>query len=125
MLRASDADATLDPEAIPALEGALSLLGRGITSSLHADNVAALSALGPDEAAQTSPLAALLIDPQTAGGLLAGVPAERAAACVAELRRLDYDAAEIGFVEPANSDQPRVHLGRRIAETLPERVAAK
>ena len=45
MLRASDMDAVLDPEAIPALDGALSLLGRGITSSLHADNVAALAAL--------------------------------------------------------------------------------
>ena len=79
MLRASAMDARLDPDAIPALEGALALLGEGVTSSLHADNVAALAAL--DDAAQTpTPLAALLIDPQTAGGLLAGVPAERAAA---------------------------------------------
>ena len=47
MLRASDMDAVLDPDAIPALDGALSLLDRGITSSLHADNIAALAALAP------------------------------------------------------------------------------
>ena len=47
MLRASGMDAVLDPEAIPALDGALPLLGRGVTSSLHADNIAALAALDP------------------------------------------------------------------------------
>ena len=54
MLRASDMDAVLDPEAVPALDGALSLLDRGITSSLHADNIAALAALAP--ARQTRPM---------------------------------------------------------------------
>ena len=52
----------------------------------------------------------MLIDPQTAGGLLAGVPAERAADCLAELHRLGYRAAEIGVVAPANGDKPRVWL---------------
>ena len=97
MLRASSMDATLDPDAIPALEGARALLAKGITSSLHSDNVAALAAL--DEAAQTHPLAPLLIDPQTAGGLLAGVPADRARDCLDELRQLGYRAALIGRIE--------------------------
>ena len=97
MLRASGMDATLDPDAIPALEGARALLAKGITSSLHSDNVAALAAL--DEAAQTHPLAPLLIDPQTAGGLLAGVPADRARHCLDELRQLGYRAALIGRIE--------------------------
>jgi len=123
MLRASDMDAVLDLEAIPALDGAVSLLGRGITSSLHADNVAALSALGPD-ASPGNAIAALLIDPQTAGGLLAGVPANRALACVAELRRLDYRAAEIGFVTRASGGEPRVRLDRGAAEALPEPAVA-
>jgi selenide,water dikinase len=110
MLRASHMNAVLDPEAIPALDGAVSLLGRGITSSLHADNVAAMAALGPGAPSLTDPNAALLIDPQTAGGLLAGVPAEGAAACVAELRGLDYRAAEIGFVTQAEGGEPRIEL---------------
>src|SRR5207245_10599115 len=42
MLRASNMNAVLDPHAIPALDGAVSLLGRGITSSLHAYNLVAL-----------------------------------------------------------------------------------
>ena len=124
MLRASDMDAALDPEAIPAIDGALSLLGRGITSSLHADNIASLTALGPGEMIEANPIAALLIDPQTAGGLLAGVPADRAAACIAQLRRLDYRAAEIGRVEHASGSNPRVRLARGITEVLPETVIA-
>jgi selenide, water dikinase len=101
-------DARLDPEAIPALDGALALLALGLTSSLHGANAAALAALAdgdPDPA-----LAALLVDPQTAGGLLAGVPAERAAPCLDELRRLGYRAAQIGMVVAGSGGAPRVRL---------------
>ncbi|HVB14953.1 MAG TPA: selenide, water dikinase SelD [Stellaceae bacterium] len=108
MLAASGADARLDSEAIPALDGALALFSDGLASSLHSANIAALAALV--DADQRSPLAALLIDPQTAGGLLAGVPAERAAACLAELCRLGYEAAEIGVVTQRSGDRPQVAL---------------
>jgi selenide,water dikinase len=110
MLSASAADARLDPEAIPALDGALSLLRSGLTSSMHTGNLGALTALSSGEIARDPALAALLIDPQTAGGLLAGVPAEGASSCVAELRRLGYRAAEIGIVLPGSGERPRVFL---------------
>ena len=77
---------------------------------MHTGNLGALTALSSGEIARDPALAALLLDPQTAGGLLAGVPAERAAACLAELRRLGYRAAEIGIVLPASSKRPRVFL---------------
>ena len=124
MLRASNMDAVLSPEAIPALDGAVALLGRGLTSSLHADNVAAMAALGRGAPSSTDPLAALLIDPQTAGGLLAGVPADRAPVCLAELRGLGYGAAEIGFVTRASGAEPRVHLEEGAVEALPRPVIA-
>jgi selenide,water dikinase len=123
MLRPSGMDAVLDPEAIPALDGALPLFGSGVTSSLHADNIAALAALDP--AAQLHQMAPLLIDPQTAGGLLAGVPANRAAACVAELRRLGYRAALIGRVAGLSGSEPRVYFEAVAAQPVPELVAAK
>jgi selenide, water dikinase len=119
MLRASDKDAALDPEAIPALEGALDLIARGITSSLHADNLAALAALDADAA---PPFAALLIDPQTAGGLLAGVPTARAEACLAELRRLGYRAAMIGRILPASGAEPRILFEPGAADLVAEPV---
>jgi len=124
MLRASDFDAVLDLEAIPALDGAVSLFGRGITSSLHADNIAALAALGTGHTNPADPIAALLIDPQTAGGLLAGVPADRSSRCVDELRGLGYRAAEIGFVSPAADGDPKVHLDPGATHALPEPAVA-
>src|SRR5437764_5718240 len=109
MLTASDADVLLDPDRVPGLDGAMTLLREGLASSLHAGNSIALSSL-TGEAAQDPALAALLIDPQTAGGLLAGVPADRATDCLAELQRLGYRAAEIGVVAPRSGGKPRVSL---------------
>ncbi|HEY8871521.1 MAG TPA: selenide, water dikinase SelD, partial [Stellaceae bacterium] len=102
--------ARLDPEAIPALDGALALLAGGLTSSLHDANRSALAALAPGAAENDPALAALLVDPQTAGGLLAGVPAERAAACLDELRRIGYRAADIGMVVASPGGRPLVWL---------------
>ena len=83
MLRAGGVDAELDLAAIPRLPGADALFERGFRSSLHAANAAfaiALHGLDPDD-----PRASLLIDPQTSGGLLAAVPADRAFACAEAL----------------------------------------
>ncbi|WP_158047594.1 selenide, water dikinase SelD [Skermanella pratensis] len=95
MMQASGTCVRLDPAAVPALAGARELLEAGIRSTLHAGNSAAA-------AHADGPVPDLLFDPQTAGGLLAGVPAGRAEACVAKLRGLGYDlAAVVGSVESA------------------------
>jgi selenide,water dikinase len=107
MLAASGVDACLDPDAIPALDGALALLAAGLTSSLHAGNQASLAALAGDCAPA---LAALLIDPQTAGGLLAGVAAESATACLDELRQAGYRAVDIGVVVVRAGDRLQARL---------------
>ncbi|GAB4399302.1 MAG: hypothetical protein OHK0048_12470 [Rhodoferax sp.] len=91
MLRASGVDAQLVLEAVPALDGALDCLADGVVSSLHRENRFFLDALvlEPD-APDHDPRRTLLVDPQTAGGLLAGVPAEQAQSCVAALRAAGY-----------------------------------
>jgi selenide, water dikinase len=122
MLHASGMDAAIDPDAIPMLDGALALIQQGIVSSLHADNEAALAALDPDDRAH--PLAPLLIDPQTAGGLLAGVPAARARDCLDDLRRLGYRAAVVGQVEDMRGSEPQIRLDAGVALTPPEPVVA-
>jgi selenide, water dikinase len=113
----------IDPESIPALNGALPLLAAGITSSLHAENIAALSVLSP--AVRTHEIGPLLIDPQTAGGLLAGVPAALAASCLTQLHELGYRAAVIGRVAGVSGAEPRVDFERGAAQAPTEPVAAK
>lgn len=82
MLAASGLSAELDLAAIPLYEGALALARAGIASTLLPENLALGSLLrGETDAAAR----AILFDPQTSGPLLAGIPADQAAACV--LRR--------------------------------------
>ncbi|MBK7136895.1 MAG: selenide, water dikinase SelD [Rhodocyclales bacterium] len=101
MTRPSAVDAELDLKALPLLEGAADMAAAGILSSLQPANVRLRRALRNQEEALSHPSYPLQFDPQTAGGLLAGVPAERADACLAELRRLGYvHAARIGRVLP-------------------------
>jgi len=101
MTRASGVDAEIDLGALPVLEGAEETVAAGILSSLQPANVRLRRALRNQEAMVKHPRYALVFDPQTAGGLLAGVPAGQAEACVAALRALGYpSAAAIGRVLP-------------------------
>jgi selenide,water dikinase len=101
MLRASGVSASLESAALPALPGARALLGGGVRSTFHAQNVASASLLCDAGRLEARPEGALLFDPQTSGGLLFGVSAERAHAALTALREGgDEEAACIGRVEP-------------------------
>ena len=106
MTRASEVDARLILDSIPVLDGARESVARGVFSSLQPQNVRLRRAVRDLDRAQALPLYPLLFDPQTAGGLLAGVPGARAEACVAALRAAGCArAAIIGHVLP-RSDVP-------------------
>jgi len=99
MTRPSGVDAELDLAALPILEGAEQTAAAGILSSLQPANVRLRRALRNQAQMVRHPRYPLLFDPQTAGGLLASVPAARAEDCLRRLRELGYlQAAAIGRV---------------------------
>ena len=97
---ASGLGAEVALDAVPLLPGALRLSGLSVRSTLLAQNRAALAGR---VAVPETPLGALVFDPQTAGGLLAAVPDEGAAALVAALRAAGFDAARIGKMTEAQT----------------------
>jgi selenide,water dikinase len=105
MLRASKGSAVLDLPALPALPGAVTLLGRGIRSTAHPENARARRAMLVEPPAGRHPALDLLFDPQTSGGLLLGVAPDRAPALLAALREAgDAHAAVIALVAPPRPD---------------------
>jgi len=111
MVRASGVDVRLDLAAIPLLDGALDCVRQGIVSSLQQDNLRARYLLRSGQALEQQAAYPLLFDPQTAGGLLASVPAPQAQACVDALRAAGYAAAGlIGEVLPAQGDPAPIVL---------------
>jgi selenide,water dikinase len=101
MVRASNVDATLALQSVPLLDGLAETVAAGIFSSLQPQNVRLRRAIRNLDEAAAHPLYPVLFDPQTAGGLLASVPAERAQACLAALQAAGYaSAAIVGIVEP-------------------------
>lgn len=90
MTRPSGVDAELRLGALPLLDGAVDCVKAGIVSSLQPANVRLRRALRNAEAFVDDPRYPLLFDPQTAGGLLASVPADRAADCVRALQAAGY-----------------------------------
>ncbi len=100
MTRASEVDVRLELQAIPLLEGAEQTVAAGILSSLQPQNLRLRRAVRNPDTLSTQPRYPLLFDPQTAGGLLASVPADKASACLDALHRSGYPhAAVIGRVE--------------------------
>ena len=97
MTRASNVGAVLNGP-LPQLPGAGELVAQGIVSSLQRNNEQALDDFVVHKARPADVAVRILADPQTSGGLLAGVPAAKASNCVGELRRLGYGAAVVGEV---------------------------
>ncbi len=95
MTRASAVGAEVFLGRIPSLSGAPELMAANVVSSLQANNEQALDDYELRASAPGSPQVRLLADPQTAGGLLAGVADERAEECLRALRQHGYPFAEI------------------------------
>jgi selenide,water dikinase len=111
MLAASACEARLDAAAVPVLAGAEDVVAQGIFSTMQPENLRLRRIVQGVDAAPAGRIA-LLFDPQTSGGLLAGVPAEQAEACVQALRLAGYPAAAIvGSVEPQGAGPERIRLG--------------
>jgi selenide,water dikinase len=106
MLDASRASARLRAHAVPVLPGFDQLAGAGVVSSLQEAN----SRCGC-RIASAKPLEAWLFDPQTSGGLLAGVRPEKVDALLEQLRDSGAVAARaIGEVLPLESLEPVIAL---------------
>ncbi|MEM6887425.1 MAG: selenide, water dikinase SelD [Pseudomonadota bacterium] len=86
---ASGTGARIELARIPLMHGALALLQHGVLSTLYSENRAGFESV-PDD-----PRAALLFDPQTAGGLLAAIP-DRAEESFEDLVAAGFNAAIIG-----------------------------
>jgi len=104
-------DVALDLDALPVLDGAFETLRAGFPSTLHAANERAARAALIDDTLAAHARFALLFDPQTAGGLLAGIAHARAQDCVAALAAAGYArAAVIGRVAGRSHLRPRLLL---------------
>ena len=100
MVRASEVDVTLDLSAIPFLDGAEETVRHGIVSSLQPQNVRLRRAIANLDEAGKDPRYPLIFDPQTSGGLLASVPADKVDGCIEALKKLGYErTAVIGEVK--------------------------
>ena len=101
MTRPSGVDAEIHLSQLPMLDGAEECVALGIVSSLQGSNVRLRRALRNQEEFVKHPRYPLIFDPQTAGGLLASVPADKAEACIAALRKLGYvHTVAIGRILP-------------------------
>jgi selenide,water dikinase len=108
MARASDTRFAFDATALPALPGALDLAGAGVETGGAAHNRRyVLPALTVSDGVAAE-LVTLAHDPQTSGGLLAAVPADRLAIVEADLAAGGVDCWRVGHVEAA--DGPGVEL---------------
>ena len=111
MTKASGVNVRLNLSSVPVLDGALETSSAGLLSSLHPHNLRLRRAVADVECAAADRRYPLLYDPQTAGGLLAGVPPDQAEGCVEDLHAAGYpQAAIIGTVESAGNTEAPIHL---------------
>ncbi len=116
MLSVSRMGAAIRVSTVPLLPGVLELSDQGVASTLLPENRRAL----PD--GMRGPMADIFADPQTSGGLLAGVRPERVGACIGALRAAGIAAALVGVVEarPPDVCEPDILRLRQARNADPE-----
>jgi selenide,water dikinase len=111
MLRSSENLAELFLADVPILDGALECVQMGIFSSLQPENLKLKSGITNADEYANDARYLLLFDPQTAGGLLAGVPEGSALNCIEDLKLRGYaEAAIVGRVTDGGSEDGLVTL---------------
>jgi selenide,water dikinase len=111
MTSASQVEVELSLPKLPVLEGARETAAADFLSSLHPENVRLGRAIRNPQEGESLPIYPLLFDPQTSGGLLAGVPEDRAEECQAKLRERGYESATlIGAVRGPTHDAASIVL---------------
>lgn len=102
MLRASKAAARLHADRMPLYPGFADVVSAGIVSSLQEDNARYGRAI------EGTPHA-WMFDPQTSGGMMAGISMNLADALIRELRDAGYPQATM--VGEIIAGEPRIHMG--------------
>ncbi|MBA3981421.1 MAG: selenide, water dikinase SelD [Alcanivorax sp.] len=97
MVHRQPCGARLHAHSIPLLSGSLTLAQSSVRSSLAAANDLALQQCTVAASLAGDPLLAILTDPQTSGGLLAAIPADTYAQCMASLHAAGQRAWGIGL----------------------------
>lgn len=98
MLKASGITSVIELDAVPILPGALECVQNGIFSSLQPDNLRLRRGIEASETVAEKDTYSILFDPQTSGGLLAGIPEDQVEACLDSLREIYPESCVIGTV---------------------------
>ncbi|MDA7977243.1 MAG: selenide, water dikinase SelD [Pirellulales bacterium] len=105
MLDASGVSAKIAIDHVPIYEGFTDVTALGIRSTLFEDNARVASRVRGNNPPDW------LFDPQTSGGLIAGVTQDQADDVLARLRSSDYTfAARIGVIDQADGSSPMIVL---------------
>lgn len=99
--RGDEVSVDLHLDSLPALDGAVDLFAKGLASSLQPENLRVRHLIDGMDRLSAHPKLPLLFDPQTAGGLLAAVPADAA-------KRID--GVVIGEVLTRSEGRSFIHL---------------
>ena len=111
MTKASGCDVELIVDSLPILEGAGETVSAGILSSLQPQNTRLRRAICNIEQWHAHPKYPLLFDPQTAGGLLASIPEDKAQSCLEQLAAEGYSASVVvGRVKQHGTEDAAITL---------------
>ena len=111
MLERTQLIANLNLENIPILDGADETISKKIISTLQDNNEKFSRYIKNYSEFNKSPNYKLLFDPQTAGGILAGIPEDHVDECLNDLTKNNYtNARRIGTVEEQTNKEEKIYI---------------